>query len=346
MSLRFTRHRRRLAFAAIGCVALIALYLLVLWNPAGPYASPTQVSAEGSGASTKVKVDNEPVPQADHSAQPEPARRIVQVPDTRTGSASVGQPQSKPFTSDSVAEFAAVAFDAALDGNLSAASALTELLRFCSQSVARDERSLEAEIQSLSEEGERLTLQFGGNPAEGIQNRHFAAANLVIEHRLFATEEQTRVQEIEWLHGCNKMRILFTQDMRRDLEHLAREGHVTARYLYAMWNPDPKILEDGLTNFRHWQLNAVRFTQANLEAGEVAGLLAYLQSFQSIIFTGYHQGLATLLLRSVHVCGFQEGEGIARTAFDEEEDQWAQDAFGLTIAELNALVAEYSAPCR
>jgi hypothetical protein len=150
---------------------------------------------------------------------------------------------------------------------------------------------------------------------------------------------------IEWFHGCNKLRDLFTQDTRQELERLALDGHAMARYLYAIWKPEQALEPETFANYVRWQLNAIQFSDANLEAGEVAGLVAYSHTLSQGLFTGRSDLLAEILRRSSYACGYRV-DGLAPvTEFDEVRHRGILELWGLTAKELNVWVTEYSAIC-
>jgi hypothetical protein len=73
---------------------------------------------------------------------------------------------------------------------------------------------------------------------------------------------------------------LFNEDLRERLADLAGQGHVTARYLYAMWPPLTKGRPDGFFVHQDWSEKALAFSLANFAEGEVAGLMAFANAYE------------------------------------------------------------------
>ena len=115
---------------------------------------------------------------------------------------------------------------------------------------------------------------------------------------IYPTEAQNRDYLSQWHEQCERARSLFNHDLRRRLEKLAQNGHVMARYLYASWKPSMTIDSGVFERTTRWHLNATDFSYANLEEGELAGMIAIGESYIYGGFTSHNLRLGLFTLRA------------------------------------------------
>jgi hypothetical protein len=278
----------------------------------------------------------------------DPAKRIVHVPDTRSEPAGQVHDEIEEVTGGNVASIAALSAEKALNGDLRSARDLTNLMIVCSNLVPRDEEGLQREIQRFNEEAARIAERGNPLPDEGRPKSGREFGSGLVELKVFPTEAQNRRHLTEWYRGCREVSALLNEKTREELAALARNGHVVARYLYAMWRPQLGSDEDALERRMRWQMNAVEFSYANLEEGELAGLLAFSQSYSEAIFTGTDLGLSFSMAKAALECGF-ESEAISwrmEHLRSRPDSDLLWRIAGIDPDEFDALVAEFSSRCR
>lgn len=329
-------------------VAVLVIYKMIFWfgdKPTTVPRAPLEVSEPAAEESLVAVEDGRP----EEPEAVQPAKRIVHVPDTRK-QPDQDSSEDAPLitvTAAKLAEFTAQTLDKALNGDLKTAAYLRHLRAACS-TVPRNEATLEKEIENIwsmakqSMEGGR-TL-----PPEGRGYRTIKVPGHRIEMKMFPTESQNRAHLTQWYQGCRGIYGIFSDEMRRELELLARDGHVIARYVYAIWKPEVVLDREALEKTLNWQVNAIEFSYANLVDGEVAGVLAFGQSYLDVIFTSQDIVLGLTLLQASLDCGF-ESEDIQSTVsrmVEANPNDFLQLLAGVTTEEVMGLAAEMAHQCR
>lgn len=114
--------------------------------------------------------------------------------------------------------------------------------------------------------------------------------------------------------GCIPYYLEAVDTLRDELERLAEQGNAAARMAYALWplhrdhtiNPEAMIDPEAI---RYWEVRALEFTLANLEAGEQLGFEAMALSHATgRLFTPEHQLTATTFTVAAARCGFPVSE--------------------------------------
>lgn len=186
---------------------------------------------------------------------------------------------------------------AALEGSLEAGYLVQHLLRFC-EAVPRSDVLLERMIEGLMRHSERMEAEGTPIPPEGKQP---TKDSLFV---IYPTEAQNRAYQLALRQECQRIGTQFNIDFRERLAVMAEHGHILARYLYATWKPTPALNPESWDIMQEWQLNALRFTYANIEEGEAAGWLAFGQSYTHGLFTPHVFSLSFALRKAALDCGF------------------------------------------
>jgi len=157
--------------------------------------------------------------------------------------------------------------------------------------------------------------------------------------KVFPTERENLANQKRWHQACRKQVELFDESLRNRLDSLAQQGHVVARYLYAIWPPEYLNYANAFLLQQEWESKAREYSMLNLEAGEVAGLLAFGNSYLSTrLFTRYDIYMGYGLYKAAFECGFS-GQGVQSVVniyFNFEhlpESLWNRQPEVLTIAE-------------
>jgi hypothetical protein len=274
-----------------------------------------EVSVEESTPSEDV-MEKETGEPAGGEGSLAPAKRIVQVPDTRreveTNGASQGpslEAMVRPVAAD-----AAEDLEKTLDGNLSSAIKLKRALVRC-EKVPETEPGLESimgRLTRLLAHREKI-----GHPAEAP----FEPTGSLPGHILFPTVEQNRIRQTALFEECNKMRTVFTGGLRKQLDEMAKNGDVMARYLYAVWPPALTFTVDSLESDLEWAQKAYAYSAENLVQGEPAGLLAFGQSYSHGLFTRENGPLGEAVIRAGLRCESGDGDARIAEAFADETFQ-------------------------
>lgn len=97
-----------------------------------------------------------------------------------------------------------------------------------------------------------------------------------------------------------------TAQLRAELERLAEQGNVAARAVYALWPPHRDLTYATIEEQRYWEVRALEFSLANLEAGEHLGFEVFAKSFgQSTYFTPAHDVTGAFFQVAILRCGFE-----------------------------------------
>lgn len=216
------------------------------------------------------------------------ARRIVEVPPNDTFGLA---PESRyddirNISEEELEEFTEYNLDHALDGDLGAANRVVHAHRRCAnapQSLVQ----VENQVQAQQRRYQRWTERRGTS-------------------RNMPSETEMREQLTQQFQNCQFMDGLFTADLRQQLEAMANRGHVTARYLYALWPPETFGRADAFLQQQEWAEKALSYSLANLTAGETAGLLAFGQSYANNgTFTARDRYLGTAFIIAALDCGLE-----------------------------------------
>jgi hypothetical protein len=234
---------RRSVLLILGAIAAV-LVALAVWSRPQHGVEPSAESATHGAPAAESAVEHQVAAEtqedtAEDAERMDPAKRIVHVPDTRVAATEADAIHPDELSSSEIVEFAAEAVEEALNGNLTTTRRRTDLLHFCVRSVPHDEGALEDRVLELSQWVANGAAAGNPIPPEGIAMEYAWLGEESLEIRLFPNDSQNRRHLMEWYQGCAGVDRLFGGDMRARLQRLARNGHVTARYLYAMWRPQP-----------------------------------------------------------------------------------------------------------
>lgn len=228
----------------------------------------------------------------------QPAKRIVQVPDTQNGEGSDEIDWADvTVTFDNLVNVSEAVFDAALDGDIDAAFRLRDLRRYC-RLIPRDEVASEKWVEDARKMVVDMEASGQPVPQEGQDS--------IIPGMIFYPDEQrNRAELLKATKGCSDYRDTFSAALREQLAELAKQGHVMARYIYATWELEPVVDVVAFERHQEWQLNAVDFSYANLEEGEPVGILAFGRSYYLGLFTRNIPPLGVSLLKAAADCGIE-----------------------------------------
>jgi len=237
----------------------------------------------------------------------ESSKRIVHVPDTRTESPDLDQLWIEDVTGTTVAEFAEQSITKALDGDLEVGLKFRHLQEICSPAYTPpDQIGLDTEVRKMTKFAEDKAAAGAPIPPEGKPYKTtFPVWGTGLSTRVFPNAEQSRSHLNQWQQGCRDLSLLLNDELRNELEKLAREGHVFARHLYALWKPDSGTDQQALDRRLRWQMNAIEFTYANLTEGQVAGVIAFGESYIYALFTDLDLEMGLSLLGAALKCGYE-----------------------------------------
>jgi hypothetical protein len=185
--------------------------------------------------------------------------------------------------------------DHALKGELASAYFVIRTRRVCER-FANTPGELEKRIQRTDRKVER-DIKRGRDLRSGTNNGLPWSAT--------GDKENDRAQMEDWYDACQRVQTIFTPDLRRQLESLALRGDVMAAYLYASWPLDQLDIGEAFEMQFRWEGLARDFSRANLDRGEVAGLMAFAQSYQNGWFTERNGDLALAFSIAAMNCGFE-----------------------------------------
>ncbi|NND44144.1 MAG: hypothetical protein HKN58_02390, partial [Xanthomonadales bacterium] len=216
------------------------------------------------------------------------ARRLVHVPagDASGAKATSRYDDLRNISEDELEAFTDYNLEKGLAGDLGAANRVVHAHRRCA-SAPRSLVQIENQVQTQQRRYRQWAAR-GGND------------------RGFPSEQELREQLTRQFESCRFMDSMFTPDLRRQLEEMAERGHVTARYLYALWPPETFGRADAFLRQQEWAERALAYTLANLTAGETAGLLAFGQSYANNgTFTARDRYLGTAFIIAALDCGLE-----------------------------------------
>lgn len=255
-------------------------------------AAPAEFSPETGSPGTA----DDSATEADPSPPGEFAYRLPPVPPARPGAdAASPSTDERDITAENIDELVQANLAHALQGDMASAYFVSRSRLSCDQFA-----STPAELEQAIERTNQRTRHA---QARGYE---FPAATGYDQPWSVGPDETTnRVNLERWYDACGRLREIFTADLRQRLESLALRGDVMARYLYATWPEE--LLEAGEAFARQfrWEDRAREFSLANLEAGEVAGMMAFGQSYLSGWFTNRDPNLALAFGVAALNCGFE-----------------------------------------
>jgi hypothetical protein len=211
------------------------------------------------------------------------ARRIAHVPSNTNAGLyqnidEIDESEIEEFTNTNLTE--------ALAGDINAANRVVHALRKCKE-VPNSKEAVEFEVNRMVQRYERMAENHNRN-------------------RTYPGETELRERSTSQYENCKFNKSLFTTDLRQQLERMANQGHVAARYLYALWPPEVFGRPDAFLLQQEWSEKALNFTLANLTMGETAGLLAFGQSYANNgMFTTSDRYLGTAFIIAAIDCGLE-----------------------------------------
>ena len=227
------------------------------------------------------------------------AGRIVHVP---PGSSINTNPEPNYYninavTAEGLADFTNYNLEAALAGDLGAGYRVGRARERCID-VKLDSGEIEIRVQRAMRKYEQT--RESGYPSYDSETDMVGNS--------YPTEAENRVNQIRWHEACVRQSEIFSEQLRQKLDRLAQQGHVVARYMYATWPPDYIGRTDAFLIQYEWAAKAREFSFLNLDQGEVAGLLAFGQSFSRFgSFTTFDRYLGYAFYKAAIDCGFLIG---------------------------------------
>lgn len=253
------------------------------------------------------------------------ARRIVHVPSDGilATPAEARYDDIREIGEDELEAFTDYNLRQALDGDLGAANRVVHAQRRCADAPSSPQE-VEMQVQSR------------------LSRYQWMAANRS-RNRAYPTEGELREQFTQRFENCRFTADLFVGDLRAQLEAMANRGHVTARYLYALWPPEIFGRPDAFLRQQEWAEKALSYSLANLTEGEPAGLLAFGQSYANNgTFTARDRYLGTAFIIAALDCGLDleyYGSYVNRFMNSERLAQSAVDPRGAVLAMADGLKA-------
>lgn len=302
---------RRSILAAVGILAILVL-VLAAWFQSLPESEQTLSTGDVLDSSeTPVPLpsieEESPVSDVKPKEGLESGKRIVHVPDTRTESPNLDQLWIEDVMGTTVTEFAEQTITTALDGDLEVGLKFRHLQEICSPAYTpSDQIGLDRKVREMMQFAEKEAATGKPIPPEGKPYMTtFPIWGTGLSTRVFPNAEQNRSHLNQWQQGCRDLSSLLNDELRDELEKLAREGHVFARHLYALWKPDSGTDQQALDRRLRWQMNAIEFTYANLTEGQVAGVIAFGESYIYALFTDLDLEMGLSLLGAALKCGYE-----------------------------------------
>lgn len=245
------------------------------------YTPAVEASGDVSDTGTvEIEAPSETVDEAEEATQG--AKRIVKVPSEAPGNFA------PDFNSWSVAYEHLEAYskhnlELALANDLEAAARIDGVHYRC-RDAPRSEEDIERSVENTM-----LAYRLSQEQSPGFRAR---------------SESEVMKKALERYRGCQFWEELFNDEMRSMLERLANNGHVIARYMYAMWPPRIAGQPDGFLVQQDWAQKALDFSLANLAEGELAGLLVFVHAYGGDTrFTARDSDLGNAFLVVAVECG-------------------------------------------
>lgn len=311
---------------SIAALAAIAFVITVAWwglRPPGPTNGEASipVGEEASTAGMKEHVEDSGAQHKEPTEPVAPVERIVQVPGSHPAPVTDDRPaENTEISGRNVGTTVSDLLASALEGNLDDGFLAHQIKSFCLYWQLNSENT-ERYIDQTRRMIEESAVDGNPIPPGGKRITWLGFASGLLDGpsaRIFATESENRAHHREWTKGCQDVQEIFSEGFRERLEALARAGNVGARYLYAAWDPAKTIgriahgntivkpLDDlkpgALERNASWHANAIDFSNANLNEGEPAGLVAFGESYVFGKFTGSNHFLGLAALRAALHC--------------------------------------------
>ena len=224
------------------------------------------------------------------------ARRLVHVPDNRP-SRNVPGPTTdeRDITAENVDQLVQSNLDFALEGGMASGYFVTRTRMTCERFTSTP-GELERTIRRVNQRVENARVRGHDLPFKAEVDQPWSFTD---------DAEANRAHLERWYDACQRLQDIFTPDLRQRLELLALDGNVMARYLYATWPEELLNAGEAFDMQYRWEDRAREFSLANMESGEVAGLMAFGQSYMSGWFTSRNGDLALAFGVAALNCDFQ-----------------------------------------
>jgi hypothetical protein len=224
------------------------------------------------------------------------ARRFIHVPDTRHDR-DINAPTTDEhdITAENIDSLVQANLDHALTGDMASAYFVARSRMTCDRFASTSEE-LENSISRVNHRMER-------SKARGQE--FTATAEIDQPWSVSGDADTNRVNMERWFDACQRLDSLFSPDLRQRLEMMALRGDVMARYLYATWPEEQLEAGEAFDQQFRWEDLAREFSLANMNAGEVAGLMAFGHSYLGGSFTSRDANLALAFGVAALNCGFE-----------------------------------------
>jgi len=258
-----------------------------------PHAAPTGKIIVAPVKTTQVEAEVEVGTEAVDTTTTSFASRLRTVPNTRDDVAP--STDIRDITAGNIENLLQANLDSALAGEISSAYFVTRARMACER-FANSPEDLEQRIKRANRKVEKNIKRGRDLPSSARNGLPWSATS---------DTEANRARLEDWYDACQRMQSIFTPDLRQQLESQALNGDVMARYLYASWPLELLNAGEAFDQQFRWEGLARNFSQANLDRGEVAGLMAFSQSYQSGSFTERNGELALAFTIAALNCGFE-----------------------------------------
>ncbi len=238
---------------------LLATVIVILWVGLGEDKKHVPVeSSDLPITENETGIDTEEGKVAEESQAASTARRIIHVPGNNPET-----PQGENAVDNELQESTKKMLDSAIEGKTEDAINISQLLKQCSN--RQDEGLVRSQLNHLR------TATFSPSTTHSLSGVSGS----------FDSFEELESAMWQSFDQCRSIKSLFDDDLRELLKSMARNGSVTARYLYATWPPKhPDRIEPEYTlALLEYRNLAHEFTWRNLDEGEPLGVLAFAKSF-------------------------------------------------------------------
>ena len=259
--------RKGIIGVVIGVMVAIGV---VLWMARDD--DQAQTATEPTAATATSGTDTSPSASEDESVSAETSEDpgyVTRLPNYGTAADSTEPHWTEldlpiHFTASNLVSLSQQLIDAALDGSIIAALEFGSARQVC-DSVPRTSVAFQAQLQRLLEQAERYRERGTTFPQAGEwQNRPGSA---------HGSNEEIRAREMAWFEACESLHQFVSNDLRAEVDRLARQGDPGARLLYAMLRPDIRNNPNWLDEIEYWESAAREYTQANLSEKRPEGLI-------------------------------------------------------------------------
>jgi hypothetical protein len=262
---------------------------------------PAQPLATGPAPAEPIETEVETGSEATAPPATNYARKIAHVPDTRRDNKSPVA-SIRDITAGNAEELLQTNLDNALDGDMASAYFVTRARMTCER-FARTPEDLDRRIERTNRRVERDIKRGRDVPVRDKRPEPWSTGG---------DADENRANLEEWYDACQRVRSMFSPDLREQLETRALQGDVMAGYLYATWPLEQLDVGMAFEQQFRWEGLARDFSQANLDKGEVAGLIAFAQTYMNGWFTERNSELALAFAIAATNCN---AEAIAFVGF-------------------------------